>query len=843
MSDRKRLLALLGIMAGVAMAVAGLSIWLLYQAAFTEQRHHLSNLAQTQARAMITISENVAAMDIPHDMVLSSSIGRFADTIDDIEGFSETGEYIIGRRDAGNIVFLLKHGSGGPQDLPSPVSFDSDRAEPMRRALSGQSGTMTGRDFADRDVLAAYEPVLSLGIGIVATIDLAELRAPFLRAAGVSGIGAVLILLLGTVLFRRISSPLAENLEQNVARLAEAQRVARLGNWERNINTDEGWWSDETCRIFGLEPAAVSPTLESFLACVHEEDRATVKLALEKTMAGKEPYSLDYRVVRPDGTIRLVHGRGTWRLDKTGRPARISGTVQDVTQYRQVEENARRLVAAIEGLSENFSLYGPDDRLILCNEGYRKINKGIPEATEPGTLFEDHIRARAERTIIPEAAGREEEWIAERLAQHRNPAGPFEFLRHDGIWLQIHEQRMPDGSTVSISTDITKRKLAEEELAEKSLTLETTLESMDQGITMINADLNVIAFNEKFLELLDFPPDVFVKGFPLEQAFCFNAERGEYGPGDVEDQVRERMELAKRFEPHVFERSRLDGTVIEVRGTPMAGGGFVTTYTDITEHKRVEESLRQALINAEKANQAKSVFLANMSHELRTPLNSIIGFSETLKSQMFGPMGVSKYLEYAGDINMSGAHLLDVINDILDISKIEAGEMVLSEETLDLPELVESAITMLGEQAEEKGVILSRIFPGHPVQLSADPRHIKQIVINLVSNAIKFTPQGGNIWLEITSDKQDAVSIIVRDTGIGIKAENIAAVLEPFAQVADIYSRPFEGTGLGLPLAKSLLKLHGGTLSIDSQPGQGTTVTTTFPSARTIALDVSEAAG
>jgi two-component system cell cycle sensor histidine kinase PleC len=768
---------------------------------------------------------------------------------------------------------------------------------------------------------------------------------------------------LGTALFRRISSPLVQSLEQNVARLTEAQRVARLGSWDSNIATGEGWWSKETYRIFGLEPAVVAPTLEASLACIHEEDRAMVRSAINECQAGKQPFSIDYRIIRPDGTTIAVHGRGTWRLDASGRPARISGTVQDVTRQRRIEEDARRLAAAIEGLSENFALFGPDDRLIMCNEGWRRLNHKIPEMSRPGVLFEDHIRALVDHDLAPDAEGRVEEWVAERLARHRNPAGPFEQLRRDGTWLRINEQRMSDGSTTTISGDITQRKQAEQrlqdaietisdgfafydagerlvlannryifnakmrpaifpgarfediirhgveqsltpdaegreeewiaerlehfrnptnileqrqsegrwmqiserktddggtvviftditerrkaadELAEKSLALETTLENISQGITMIDDNLNVLAFNHKFLELLEFPADVFVKGFPLEQAFRFNAERGEYGPGDVEVQVRERIELAKRFEPHVFERWRPDGTVIEIRGNPMAGGGFVTTYTDISEHKQTEENLRQALIRAEDANQAKSVFLANMSHELRTPLNSIIGFSETLKSQLFGPLNNPKYREYAGDINASGAHLLDVINDILDISKIEAGEMKLAEENVDLPALVESAITLLGEQAQTQDITLNRNFPINEVRLHADPRSIKQIVINLVSNAVKFTPPGGTITLEIAINNQNAVSLTVRDTGIGIKPENIATVLEPFGQVADIYSRPYEGTGLGLPLAKSLLELHGGTLHISSRPGEGTTVTASFPASRMMARDISEAAG
>ena len=157
--------------------------------------------------------------------------------------------------------------------------------------------------------------------------------------------------------------------------------------------------------------------------------------------------------------------------------------------------------------------------------------------------------------------------------------------------------------------------------------------------------------------------------------------------------------------------------------------------------------------------------------------------------------------------------------------------------------LVESAIVLLGEQAETQGITLSRVFPVRETLFRADPRHIKQIVVNLVSNAVKFTPPGGTITLEIAVDSQDAVSLSVRDTGIGIKPENIATVLEPFGQVADIYSRSFEGTGIGLPLAKSLLELHGGTLHISSRPGKGTTVTATFPAARTMARDISEAAG
>ena len=228
-----------------------------------------------------------------------------------------------------------------------------------------------------------------------------------------------------------------------------------------------------------------------------------------------------------------------------------------------------------------------------------------------------------------------------------------------------------------------------------------------------------------------------------------------------------------------------------------------------------------------------------MSHELRTPLNSIIGFSQTLNSQMFGPLGNPKYKEYSGDINASGNHLLEVINDILDISKIEDGEIDFSEDDVELSGLMDAAITMLREQAESQGIILSRVFPSVCPRLHADPRHIKQIVINLVSNAVKFTPPKGTIRLEVLVDDLGAVSIIVEDTGIGIKPENLAKVMEPFGQVGNIYSRNHEGSGLGLPLAKSLMELHSGTLKITSEHEKGTRVSANFPANRTVIDEIS----
>jgi signal transduction histidine kinase len=246
------------------------------------------------------------------------------------------------------------------------------------------------------------------------------------------------------------------------------------------------------------------------------------------------------------------------------------------------------------------------------------------------------------------------------------------------------------------------------------------------------------------------------------------------------------------------------------------------------------DELMRAHAEAESASRAKSEFLANMSHELRTPLNAIIGFAEVIERETFGP-AAPRYREYASDIHGSGRHLLQVINDVLDLSKVEAGQMLLHEARLDPALVMQGCVRLLKPRAAKSNVRIYTSFDPHLPVLLADEARLRQIGLNLMSNAVKFTKPGGRVSVSTGLDRDGGIAIAVTDTGIGMTAEEIAIALEPFQQVMSSQSRTNEGTGLGLPLTKTLVELHGGRLDIASAPGRGTTVTVSFPASRSVA--------
>ena len=255
--------------------------------------------------------------------------------------------------------------------------------------------------------------------------------------------------------------------------------------------------------------------------------------------------------------------------------------------------------------------------------------------------------------------------------------------------------------------------------------------------------------------------------------------------------------------------------------------------TEIDQRKRTEAELLFAKEEADLANRIKSEFLANMSHELRTPLNAIIGFSDAMRTETFGPISNARYTDYLEHISQAGKQLMGTINDVLDISKIEAGKVELREETVDVQYVVETCVSLMKQKSAEKQLSLRMVLADGPPALYADEQKLKQILTNLLSNSIKFTPEGGEIAISSVFNEKGC-ELRVSDTGIGIAPEDIPVALSTFRQVDSSINRKFEGTGLGLPLCKTLTELHGGVFELESEPGIGTTVSVHLPVDRII---------
>ena len=319
--------------------------------------------------------------------------------------------------------------------------------------------------------------------------------------------------------------------------------------------------------------------------------------------------------------------------------------------------------------------------------------------------------------------------------------------------------------------------------------------------------------------------------------------------------------VERREEPHQLREKFFvhlkDGRILEVRDRRTSSGGIVSIQEDVTAREQARQALQQANDELERrveertlalseevaerkqaeekaavASRAKSDLMANMSHELRTPLNAIIGFSATMLSETYGPHGNEKYKEYLDDIHQSGQHLLELINDILDVSAIEEDALDLQEGPLVITDVIEASIHLVGPQAAKGKVKLaSSVKPDIPL-LYVDGRRVKQVLLNILSNAVKFTPEGGDVTLTAKQEENGSLAVCVTDTGIGMNKDDVEMAMSKFGQIESGLNRRHEGTGLGLPLSKGLMELHGGSLEIASEKGVGTTVTIKFPKER-----------
>jgi len=489
--------------------------------------------------------------------------------------------------------------------------------------------------------------------------------------------------------------------------------------------------------------------------------------------------------------------------------------------HEKAERTLRRFRDAAESIGEGFAFFDARGRLLFWNSTFERLHKGAGKSLRRGILFDAFFKACVDTGIYETFLNGEE---GEDDTINQMPGHPYVVKAADGTWMMASDSPMADGGTASVRVDITQSKHREEELRKLSRAVEQSPVSV-----MITDTQGLITYvNPKFVD---------ATGYSLKEALGQKASlisSGEMSPWAYE-QLWKTISSGGEWRGELHNK-RKDGSLFweyaSISPIKNEHGDityFLAVKEDISERKRTMSELIKAKEEAELASHAKTQFLANMSHELRTPLNAIIGFSEIIKGEMFGPIGNDNYLEYSTNILTSGQHLLEVINDILDVSRIEAGTITIRTENVDIAALCIESIDMVRNQVDVSELDLHLAVQENLPLFQGDSVRMKQIILNLLTNAIKFTPRGGEIHVSLHQDIDGAFVLIVRDTGHGIPKNKQQKILEPFEQVSDIYTRSHEGSGLGLYLVNSFIELHGGTLSINSEIDVGTTITVRLP--------------
>ncbi len=613
----------------------------------------------------------------------------------------------------------------------------------------------------------------------------------------------------------------AEHYRNLVDRSPDAVAIVQDGRY-RLINQA---FSD----LFGYSREDVDRDLE-FLVLLQEKDRKAAVDRHRDRIAGKPvPKTFRADFLAKDGTPVACETSASL-IQFEGRAAELL-IVRDISERRRAEEalrqSERRLRAIMDHSAAAIYLKDVEGRYLLVNKQFEKWYdvtdegvRGMALADFPPDKYMGFF-AEMERQVMETGTVRQAELIETFADGARRTIMEIKFPVFDAqgrIW-----------GCGGITIDISDHRGAEQALTEALEKYRGLFDNAQVGLGRTRlSDGSVIEANERLAEIFGYDSrEHFIVEYRAHDHYLGGQSRKPLISALEKDGAVENFDLHFR---------RLDGSELWARISARAfpeRDYMEIVFVDVTKEKEAERNLCQAKEQAEAANRAKTEFLANMSHEFRTPMNAIIGFSDILSNELFGPLGVPEYQEYARDINQSGKQLLELIKDILDVSQIEMGHLELVERHIDVAMIVQSCLRLVGERALKGRLDLAADMANSLPPMIADELRVKQILLNLLTNAIKFTPEGGRVRLSVGVDEDGCFRFAVADTGIGIEPGDIEKVMTTFGQAEGSWTRRFEGVGLGLPLTKRLVELHGGTLELASEPGVGTTVSLRFPRRRT----------
>ncbi|MDG1709144.1 MAG: PAS domain-containing protein, partial [Emcibacteraceae bacterium] len=618
-------------------------------------------------------------------------------------------------------------------------------------------------------------------------------------------------------------------------RLLEAQRIGKMGNWNINYSTGEVYWADETLRIAGFEPGSIEPNLDLFFnQIVYKDDVERVHAEGERVRQEGGIYDVIYRINRTDGEIRYINSIGEVEYDENNEPLIFHGVFHDITEAKITQD---QLAASKNFLNEaqriahfgSWHWYLDSDKMEYSDELIKifglENNSSVPTMNDIMLHIHEDYRDYS-TTIFKEALQNGD----------NNYQLDIKIVRPNGeeryAFVQAEIKRNAENwgtDVIGTVIDITDRIRAEKAAISSEERLIEAQRIGGLGHWNWELENNKVYWSDQIFHIYGYKKsetdpsfDNFRKILHPDDAYLLDKTTEKAMQSGDPFQVEHRLILKSGDIKTVIQRGEVTKNA---KGIATILNG---TIQDITDLKAAEEDRIVALNQAQEANKAKSQFLATMSHELRTPLNAIIGFSEMMTNKIFGELGSDRYTEYAGDIVGSSRHLLNLVNDILDLSEIESGKKNMDIKHISLRDVLDDCQFIITKLAEDKQISCAFNIPKNMTLIFADDRALKQIFINIMNNSVKFTENGGKISLNAQTDENSHI-IIIEDNGQGIPEDKMETVLNPFSRVENDPYRTQEGKGLGLAIVKSLMSLHNGTIEIESEYGIGTKVILTFP--------------
>lgn len=594
-------------------------------------------------------------------------------------------------------------------------------------------------------------------------------------------------------------------LELERQRFNDFQRATSEWTWETDIDHRFTYMSTNVFEVTGIAPEWHYGKSREDIG-IREEMGETAWLAFQDILRKREPFLDLIYARRGPSSVTWVHTSGVpYFENEVFQGYRGSGRI--VTKEIETAQLAAQLTAGIENMSDYFSLWDANDRLIFCNKAFREINSAVPGITELGIPFEDHMRALFDAGETPESAQTFEDSLKQRMLNHRNPTTSFEFERSDGITVLVNETKLPDGSTSVCTANIDRLKQAEKDSADKAEIVETAFRTIPDGIVVLAPDGTPITWNDHLFTIFGITPLKEIDPDELRPTLL-SVIAQQIGAGGSETDVSDISSLIHAPHQHNQQEFRLaDNKWVEFRGSPMAGGGYLMTFRDFTERNDLDR--------------LKSQFVSTISHELRTPLTSIIGSMGLVNGGAGGDIPEDARNLIKIGIN-NGERLLNLINDILDLEKISQDEFELDLATMSMGNLIDTSMKANLGFAERFKIRLVANRGDEDYFVIGDNQRLMQVMDNLLSNAIKFSSANDEVEVMLSA-RGPNVRVSVTDRGPGVAKKFQKTIFDRFVQVDSSDTRSIAGTGLGLNICKGIVLKHGGEINLHSTPTVGST--------------------